>query len=238
MSALTRMTFGDLDLAVIDPHARDTDYIHEEIFTRRIYDHPSLRVPAGATILDVGANIGLYSIWASREYRPAAIFAFEASPTTFDYLADNVGRLIDPAITRARCFNRAVSAKSGMELVLRQAPFISGLSTMLDQSQVPWIRDLEQSGDLVSHTTTSTTVSDELARHGIGEVGMLKIDVEGHFMEVMAGITDADFGRIANIVLETDYLEALGLTEATVCGFLSQKGYSAEARDLTVYAWR
>ena len=46
MSALTRMTFGDLDLAVIDPHARDTDYIYDEIFARRIYDHPKLRVPA------------------------------------------------------------------------------------------------------------------------------------------------------------------------------------------------
>ncbi len=238
MSALTHMTFGDLDLAVINPHARDTDYIYDEIFGRRIYDHPNLRVPANATILDAGANIGLYSLWAAHEYRPRAIFAYEASPVTFGYLADNVGRLIAPDTTRAHCINRAVSAKSGMELVLQQAPLVSGISTMLDPSKVPWVRDLQRSGDLVSHKTMTTTISDEMAAHGIGQVDILKIDVEGHFMEVLAGITDADFGRIANIVLEADYLEALGLTEAKICAFLGGKGYTAEARDLTVYAWR
>jgi len=237
-TAMTRMTFGDLDLAVIDPHQRDTDYIYDEIFTRQIYAHAKFRVGAGATILDVGGNIGLYSIWAARTYKPAAIYTYEASPVTYRYLVDNIGRHVDKAVTAVHCVNRAVSRRSGEELVLRQAPLVSGISTMLDPSQVPWVRELESSGELVSHKTVTTTVSDELAKNAIARVDLLKIDVEGHFMEVLAGISDADFGRIANIVLEADYLEALHLTEAQVCAFLEARGYATEVSELTIYAWR
>lgn len=233
-----RMTFGDLDLAVIDPHARDTDYIYDEVFTQRVYAHPEFRVPARPTILDVGANIGLYSIWASREYGPAAIHAFEASPATFGYLADNTGRLIDKDRTLVRCVNRAVSNASGVEVILRQAPFISGISTMLDETMVPWVRDLKASGELVTHKTITTTLTDEIRNNAIETVDILKIDVEGHFMEVLGGISEADFARIGNIVLEADYLEALGLTEAAICTYLADRGYATEARHLTIYAWR
>ncbi|MFZ4809210.1 MAG: FkbM family methyltransferase [Hyphomicrobiaceae bacterium] len=237
-TTMTRMTFGGLDLAVIDPHERDTDYIYDEIFTRRIYAHSKFRIPSGGTILDVGGNIGLYSIWAAREYKPSAIYSYEASPVTYRYLVDNVGRHVDKAVTAVHCVNRAVSRRADVELVLRQAPLVSGISTMLDPSQVPWVRDLEAAGHLVSHTTLTTTVSAELARHAIARVDLLKIDVEGHFMEVLGGISDADFGRIANIVLEADYLEALELIEAQVCAFLEARGYTTEASELTIYAWR
>lgn len=237
-ASMTRMKFGNLDLAVIDPHERDTDYIYEEIFTRRIYHHPNFRVPPKATILDVGANIGLYSIWAAREYQPARIFAYEASPATYRYLADNVGRHFDNGTTSITCVNRAVSSSSGMELVLKQAPFISGISTMLDEGKIDWVRDLQKSGELVSHKTMSTTVSDELAKHGSARIDMLKIDVEGHFMEVLAGISAADFDRIANIVMEVEYLEVLELSEEQICEFLRAKRFVTEARDQTIYAWR
>jgi len=103
---------------------------------------------------------------------------------------------------------------------------------------VPWVRDLEASGDIVAHKILTTTVSDELATHAIAHVDILKIDVEGHFMEVLAGISDADYGRIANIVLEADYLEALELTEAQVAAFLEARGYATEISELTIYAWR
>ena len=57
---MQRMTFGDLDLAVIDPHERDTRYIYDEIFVSQIYDYPEMRIPKHPVIMDVGANIGLY----------------------------------------------------------------------------------------------------------------------------------------------------------------------------------
>ena len=237
MKPMSHLQLGELDLSVIDPHARDTEYIYDEIFGAQIYAHDRFRVPAGATIMDVGANIGLYSIWAARRYRAGRMLAYEASPVTFRYTADNLARHIG-AGTEVCCFNKAVSSHPGRELALSQAPLVSGISTMLDVERVAWARELRRTGELVTHSTTTTTVSDEMARLGLANVDLLKIDVEGHFMEVLAGIAADDFARISSIVLEADYLDVLGLSEEDICVWLRARGYTAEARDLTVYAWR
>ena len=46
---MARMTFGDLDVAVIDPIRRDTHAIYDEIFVWEAYANENIRVPAGAT---------------------------------------------------------------------------------------------------------------------------------------------------------------------------------------------
>jgi len=42
---MKHLTLGGLDLAVIDPHERDTRYIYDEIFVDQIYFHPEMRLP-------------------------------------------------------------------------------------------------------------------------------------------------------------------------------------------------
>src|SRR6267142_3139518 len=92
---MQRMTFGGLDLSVIDPHERDTKYIYDEIFVSQIYYHPEMRIRKHPIIMDVGANIGIYGVWAHRRYQPKAIYCYEASPRTFPYLTANLERLVD-----------------------------------------------------------------------------------------------------------------------------------------------
>lgn len=234
-----RLMLGGLDLAVIDPHERDTAYIFDEIFTEAIYDHPRFDLAPGATIVDVGANIGLYTIWAARRYRPATILAFEASPTTYGYLLENVARHVDPAVTRVETVNRAVSDVEGRMLELHQAPFTSGISTVLDEKSVPWVDTLRRSGELVTHTVATTTLSREIGARGLERVDLLKIDVEGHFLAVLDGITPRDMAKVRRIALEADYLEALKLREDDVHVLLRKKGFATETRGhQTIYAWR
>jgi hypothetical protein len=80
-----------------------------------------------------------------------------------------------------------------------------------------------------------------MAVRGLASVGLLKIDVEGYFMEVLEGIAPADFAKVRNIVMEAEYAEALGHTADSLCALLSDKGYSVEAKDaaqIMIYAWR
>jgi 31-O-methyltransferase len=235
---MQRMTFGELELSVTDPYERDTSYIYHEIFVSQIYYHPEMRMPRHPVVMDVGANIGIYSIWAHRRYQPRAIYCYEPSPHTFAYLRDNTTRLIDGEITRVHTSNCAIASTAGRKLTLHQAPLISGLSTLLDRSKLDWVEELHASGELVTHDVVTSTVSAEIAANGIGDVDLLKIDVEGYFMEVLAGIGEADFPRIRNIVLEIDYPEEAGVTLASLDGMLQAKGYATECQDETFYAWR
>lgn len=87
----------------------------------------------------------------------------------------------------------------------------------------------------------STTVSREMAVRGLASIDLLKIDVEGYFMEVLEGIALADFAKIRNIVLEAEYTEALGHTADSLCALLRDKGYDVEAKQaaqIMIYAWR
>lgn len=240
MTPKRRLRLGDFDLSVIDPFDRDPEYIYDEIFAGGTYDHPQIKLPERSTIIDVGANIGLFTIWAARKHRPRTILAYEASPTTHEYLIENVARHVDSAVTGATCFNLAVSREAGRELVLHQPPWNSGCSTLLDGSTLPWIDALREKGELHTHKVRSTTISREIAVQGLAAVDLLKIDVEGHFMEVLEGIAPADMAKIRNIVLEAEYTEALGHSGDSICAMLCDKGYSVEAQvaaQIMIYAW-
>jgi FkbM family methyltransferase len=241
MTRKRRLQLGGLDLSVIDPFDRETEYIYDEIFAQETYDHPEIKLPARSTIIDVGANIGLFTIWAARKHRPRKILAYEASPTTHEYLIENVARHVDSAVTGATCINVAVSRQADRELVLHQAPFISGLSTFLSGSTLPWICNLRDKGELHTHNVRCTTISREIETHGLSAVDLLKIDVEGHFMEVLEGIEPAASAKVRNIVMEAEYTEALGHSVDSICAMLSDKGYRVQAQDaaqVMIYAWR
>jgi len=241
MTPKQRLRLGDLDLSVIDPFERTTEYIYDEIFAGGTYDHPQIKLPERPTILDVGANVGLFTICAARKHRPRTILAYEASPTTHECLVENIARHVDSEVTDAICFNLAVSREAGLELVLHQPPWVSGLSTILDGSTLPWIDELRDKGELHTHKVRSTTISREMAVHGLTTVDLLKIDVEGHFMEVLEGIAPADTAKVRNVVLEAEYAEALGHSRDSICAMLRDKGYSVEAQDaaqIMIYAWR
>lgn len=241
---MRHVKFGDLELSVIDDNDADTKYIYDEIFGSQIYHHDKLRMPDNATIMDVGANIGIYSLWAHRRYRPKAIYCYEASPRTFAYLRDNTERLIDKAMTAVKPTNAAIASRAGETLTLHQSTKVSGISTLLDQRNVSWIEKAASGKQLEIHAVNSSTVSAEIAANKLAAVDMLKIDVEGYFMEVLKGIALGDFAKIKNIVAEVDYLPETGIRPDEFEKFLNAKGYTIDCLDrsqknnLTYYAWR
>ena len=75
----------------------------------------------------------------------------------------------------------------------------------------------------------------------MSHIDLLKIDVQGHFIEVLDGITSADFARVRNIVLEAEYADELGHSRESLAALLRAKGYTVEAKgaaQIMIYAWR
>jgi Methyltransferase FkbM domain len=122
--------------------------------------------------------------------------------------------------------------------LLHQSPLVSGISTLLAPDRIGWVASLARSNELVQHDVVSTTVSAEIAAHGLTVVDMLKIDVEGYFLEVLDGISEADYARIQNIVIEVDYYEEVGFGPKDVAAILAERGYTTDIDDLTLYAWK
>ena len=241
MNPMRRLKLGDLELSHRDVFDRDIQYIYDEIFPGAAYDHPHVKLPERPTIMDVGANIGIYSIWAARKYKPKLLLSYEASPSTFECAADNIARYAASDVTKATCFNLAVSRVAGQELTLNQPPWNSGFSTLVDGSKLPWVEELRGKGELITHKVRSTSVSHEIALHGLDAIDVLKIDVEGHFIEVLEGIAKADLPKVRNIVLEAEYADELGHSRESLSAVLRGMDYNVEAKDaaqIMIYAWR
>ena len=115
------------------------------------------------------------------------------------------------------------------------------MSTWVDGAKLPWVGDLRDKGELITHKVRSTTVSHEMACHGLDHLDLLKIDVEGHFMEVLDGIAAADFARVRNIVLEAEYDDELGHSRESLSALLRTTGYTVDAKDAAqtmIFVWR
>ena len=68
----------------------ESNVLYEEIFDKASYRDGGIQLDRGATIVDAGANIGMFSLWAYRECEGEAdVYAFEPIPSTFQVLEKN-----------------------------------------------------------------------------------------------------------------------------------------------------
>jgi FkbM family methyltransferase len=106
------------------------------------YFKHGIRIEAGATVFDVGANIGLFTLLAHRLCRGEVhALAFEPIPTTFDVLAANLRR---SGSSTLKAFNCGVGRESGT-LQFSYYPNFSVLSTAYGSDMEELREDLKQS---------------------------------------------------------------------------------------------
>ncbi|MFH1059251.1 MAG: amino acid adenylation domain-containing protein, partial [Pseudomonadota bacterium] len=206
-------------LPVFFKNRRETEFMFGEIFAERSYHWPELRLPAGAVVVDVGANLGLFSLWLGRFCPDARILACEPIPELHRLLALNC-RLHGLA---AETLNLALGASAG-EAVFTYYPQASILSGAHPdpERELAAVRAFLAGGSgpgaavdaaaldqVLAHRLQGQslrcpvqTLSALLVQAGVARVDLLKIDVERAELEVLAGIADGDWPKIAQIVME------------------------------------
>lgn len=128
------------------------------------------------TILDLGANIGLASAWFRAHYPAARIVAVEPDPETFAKLERNLGT--DHAVTLVRV---AVGRESGEVDLFRPAGYSVASSVS------------EAHADAGLSARVRVCTIDELcSQHGLGQLDLLKLDVEGAELDAIDGFARLD----------------------------------------------
>lgn len=148
------------------------------------YRWPGLTPEAGWRVVDVGANIGVFALWAER--LGADVAAYEPEPTTFASLVTNVaGRRISPR--QAALVGEAVPA---VRLYLSE---VDSTRHTLTAKEI-------ESGELLHDfvDVPTVTLSDVV---GSG-CDLLKLDCEGAEFEALLGADDDTLRRARRIILE------------------------------------
>jgi FkbM family methyltransferase len=146
-------------------HLRSNDgadaFTHSEVFEHQYYRLPLRAAPA--TILDLGANIGLSAIYFARCYPGSRLACVEPVPDNVRLLVRN---LKDNAVA-AEVIAAAIDVKDGVVAMQRGAADYGHQIAAARPSAV-WFE------------AASVSVPSILRRLGWARVGLLKIDIESH----------------------------------------------------------
>ena len=201
---------------------REAEFAVKEIFGSEQIP-PEFNLPSDGTFLDVGANIGVFTLKLASDYPDATIYTFEPVPETFDLLALNAEKVRGDRICKGlggKVEKRKLEYfpnLSGMSSADSQAGArdMAGLRCYMraaeDQNQNIFRRVMNRWNEFLTlrFLTKSvtiecpfTTISQVIKEYELSEIDLLKIDTEGVEYEVISGISDQDWSKIKNLIVE------------------------------------
>jgi FkbM family methyltransferase len=137
-------------------------------------------VTTRSVVLDVGANVGDYSHAILSMASTAQIYCFEPHP-------DNVTRLEEALGGRVTVVRAAVGSRSGTAELYDYADGTGSSHASLHKDVFEKLRQLPHQSLCVN----MVTIDDFLEDNDIAAVSLLKVDVEGHELEVFRGASKA-----------------------------------------------
>ncbi|KAK3260575.1 hypothetical protein CYMTET_30475 [Cymbomonas tetramitiformis] len=207
----------------------ETHHIHREIFQDDVYFQHGIRLSRGDSVVDVGANIGLFTLRVAFAAADANIWALEPVPPIFHTLQRNMDLHRQPGV-KVRTLMAAAGAEStsmevegGVEVTF--FPHMAGNSTLY-----PAEKRALQGKAMKPHFFSQSesfrcrvvTISQLMRTEGIKSIELLKVDVEGAELQVLQGVEDGDWARIKQLVVEVHDVNG---RLADVVGLLQEKGY-------------
>lgn len=158
-----------------------------------------LRPFAPTLLLDVGANVGDWSLAACRHLSSATVHAFEIAPRTAEELRSNAQAAFPDRLV---VNGFGLGDREGDITIYFAEQSTTATSTIRD---VLTISAPEHGIGAVTEVTARITTGDVYLReHGLDRVNFLKIDVEGAEFSVLQGFADA-FARDAIELVQFEY---------------------------------
>ena len=173
-------------------------WIIKETNLDRDYEVHGAPIQDGWNIVDIGAGLGDFTVFAARRAPQGRIYAYEPAPDSAELLRRNIAL---NGITNVEAHELAVAAQNGV-LTLD----ISGGVAV--QYKTAGVLNADGSGKIEVRSVALAEVLDSLPG---GMCDFLKMDVEGAEYEMLLHLDESAVGRIRRVCLE--YHE--GVTEHT-----------------------
>ena len=152
------------------------------IFVREDYG----RFPPGGTVVDIGANLGAFALYAARQ-GARTVLAYEPNGAAFGCLQRNVEVNGLSGIIRPR--RLAVSVVAGQDVRFPLAPSVYNR-----------VAPKEEIGEF--ETVCTTSLAEILVHDAVQGIDLLKLDCEGAEYDILFSAASSDIGRIREIRME------------------------------------
>jgi FkbM family methyltransferase len=220
----------------------EIEHFYEDIFEKEIYLKNGIVLGDGACVFDVGANIGLFTIFIQERFSHVVTYSFEPAPPLFQILGANTSRY-GPNV---RLFNYGVSNETKAR-AFTFYPNSSGMSSfyadlneekevlrsvMLNQMRdgMPGMELLMKYADELLEERFKSEVyqcelrplSEIISEQKVEQIDLLKIDAQKSERDVLDGILEPDWERIRQIVIEVHDIEG---RRGDITALLKRQGY-------------
>ncbi|MBT8381213.1 MAG: FkbM family methyltransferase [Ignavibacteriaceae bacterium] len=201
----------------------ETEYVYNEIFVDKCYLRHGITLNDGDTIIDIGANIGLFTLFVNQYCKDPVVYSFEPSPVVYDLLKTNS----EAYGTNVKTFNFGVSDKTksakftfyrnssvfssfnpdeGEDIEAIQAVvrnLIKDQTSSDSESLEEYVREIT-SGRVEKeyYDCQLLSVSDIIEQNNIESIDLLKVDAEKSELDIIRGIKEEHWSKIKQIVIE------------------------------------
>ena len=201
----------------VRPRTTDRDIILE-IWNESCYTPAGFEISTADVVVDIGAHIGVFSVFASRLASKGRVYSVEPVPENFEMLKRN---LIANGMDRVVALNLAVSDKRGVTDL-----FICGGNTGGNSLLSTF------GGNAVTSRISVNTVSlsDMMSENAISEIDFLKMDCEGGEYAIMYSCPDRVVSSIKKISMEYHNIDSDKRNGKAMKAFLESKGFRVDMR--------
>ena len=176
-------------------------HLHEfhRIFIDDCYGLMAINQPI-RTVLDIGANAGLFSLAARHRFRNATIHAYEPNSSALEQLKWNTSNY------QVSTFGEAVGACTGTVSLIAGENSLHSVAKRLDHGAIPQI-----------------AFGDAIGRLG-QRIDLLKLDCEGAEWEILE--VDYDWSRVRFLTMEYHLWARPGSNLADIRNLIESRGFN------------
>jgi len=195
------------------------DWIQQQVYFLGDYEKPEIDyiseyLKAGDVFVDIGANIGLFSLNASKVVGDQGkVVAFEAFSSNFKQFKNNISINNFKNIISE---NKAISNQnSTIEILYNEKDHNIGMASAFLK-------------DFTSREIVESTTLDEYASiHNISKIDLIKIDIEGGEYHAILGMTKILSERKPQVIMEINHqtLQDSGHTEKEIIDLFGRFNY-------------
>jgi FkbM family methyltransferase len=165
--------------------------LFKEVYRTNAYTQPDIpQIGENGVVVDLGANIGMFSLFAAKLSPSVQVYAFEPAPETFDLLRKNV---LANKLSNVQCHQCAVSSKTG-----KQTLYLDVGST----ADTTVASRIKEPASVRTQEVDCISLDELFARCGISRCNLMKVDVEGAEFEIFEAASLQTLAKIDAIAME------------------------------------
>ncbi len=191
----------------LDVSDHPTSLVRDEVkwcLEEDLYGIESIDFHKNDIIIDIGANIGMVSLYIAKRFPSVNLLSYEPIPTNYFYLMQNIK---NNGVENIQAFSLAITKdRRDLDMIIQSASNTGGGTACL--------RNMKLEGHEY-HRVKSITLDDIFIANNIGRCRLLKIDCEGSEHEIL---------RHSGVLNKIDYLSA----EFHINSNLESQGYTIE----------